>query len=60
MRELAGPGIEFDEERARTMAAALYDRCFYPEGAERQLQALLASGNRRPALEKLIGELRQD
>jgi pimeloyl-ACP methyl ester carboxylesterase len=53
MRELAGPGIAFDEERARKMAAALYDRCFCPEGTARQFQALLASGNRKPALAKL-------
>jgi pimeloyl-ACP methyl ester carboxylesterase len=53
MRELAGPGIAFDEERARRMAAALYDRCFYPEGEARQFLALLASGNRKPALAKL-------
>jgi pimeloyl-ACP methyl ester carboxylesterase len=53
MRELAGPGIAFDEKRARKMAAALYDRCFYPEGTARQFLALLASGNRKPALAKL-------
>jgi pimeloyl-ACP methyl ester carboxylesterase len=53
MREFAGPGMAFDEQRARRTAAALYDRCFYPAGAARQLLALLASGNRRPALEKL-------
>ncbi len=53
MRELAGPGIAFDEKRARRMAAALYDRCFCPEGAARQFLALLASGDRRPALAKL-------
>jgi pimeloyl-ACP methyl ester carboxylesterase len=53
MRELSGTGLAFDEERARRVAAALYDRCFCPEGAARQFLALLASGNRRPALAKL-------
>jgi pimeloyl-ACP methyl ester carboxylesterase len=53
MRELAGAGIAFDEERARRVAAELYDRCFCPEGAARQFLALLASGNRKPALAKL-------
>jgi pimeloyl-ACP methyl ester carboxylesterase len=53
MRELAGRIAVFDEERARRVAAALYDRCFCPEGMARQLRALLASGNRRPALAKL-------
>ncbi len=53
MRELSGPSSAFDEERARRVATALYDRCFCPEGAARQFLALLASGNRRPALAKL-------
>jgi pimeloyl-ACP methyl ester carboxylesterase len=53
MRELSGPGFAFDEDRARALAAALYDRCFCPEGAARQLLAVLASGNRRPALAEL-------
>jgi pimeloyl-ACP methyl ester carboxylesterase len=53
MCELSGAGLAFDEERARRVAAALYDRCFCPEGAARQFLALLASGNRRPALAKL-------
>jgi pimeloyl-ACP methyl ester carboxylesterase len=53
MRELSGPGFAFDEERARRVAAALYDRCFYPEGTARQFLALLASGSRRAALAKL-------
>jgi pimeloyl-ACP methyl ester carboxylesterase len=53
MRELSGPGVAFDEERASRVAAALYDRCFCPEGTARQFLALLASGNRRPALAKL-------
>jgi pimeloyl-ACP methyl ester carboxylesterase len=53
MRELSGAGPAFDEGRAQRMAGALYDRCFCPEGAARQFLALLASGNRRPALAKL-------
>ena len=53
MRELSGPGFAFDEDRARALAAALYDRCFCPGGAARQLLAVLASGNRRPALAEL-------
>jgi pimeloyl-ACP methyl ester carboxylesterase len=53
MRELAGPGTPFDEGRARRLAAALYDRCFCPEGVARQFRALLSSGNRKPALAKL-------
>jgi pimeloyl-ACP methyl ester carboxylesterase len=53
MRELSGPGFAFDEERVRGVAAALYDRCFCPEGTARQLLAVLASGNRKPDLAKL-------
>jgi pimeloyl-ACP methyl ester carboxylesterase len=53
MRELAGTGGAFDEARARRVAAEVYDRCFCPEGAARQFLALLASGNRKPALARL-------
>jgi len=53
MRELSGPGFPFNERGGRRLAAMLYDRCFCPEGAARQLLAVLASGNRRPQLEKL-------
>jgi len=40
----------FDIDRARAQAAASYDRAFYPEGASRQLAAILASGDRASAL----------
>jgi len=53
LRDLSGPGFPFDEDHARRVAALSYDRSFYPEGAARQLLAILASGNRRPSLEKL-------
>jgi len=53
MRELAGQGFEFEEEHLRGVAQVSYDRCFYPQGAERQLLAIMVSGNRRPLLEKL-------
>ncbi len=53
MRELSGPGFAFEEEVVRGLAAALYDRCFYPQGTARQLLAVLASGNRKPALAKV-------
>lgn len=45
-----GTGIPFDEERARRLAAALYDRSFYRPGFSRQLVAIWASGNRKQAL----------
>lgn len=53
LRELSGPGFPFDEDYAREVATLSYDRSFYPEGAERQLLAIMGSGNRRPFLEKL-------
>jgi pimeloyl-ACP methyl ester carboxylesterase len=49
-RIIAGSGFPFDLERTRRLAARSYDRSFYPAGISRQIAAVLASGNRRPAL----------
>ena len=49
-RTIAGPGFPFDEEWHRDKAAQAYDRAFYPEGVVRQLAAILAQENRKPAL----------
>ena len=46
----AGPGFPFDEDWTRKIMAASYDRSFYPPGMARQLIAILAHGNRKPAL----------
>ena len=43
----------YDEHAVRDLAAAAYDRCFYPEGGPRQLAALYASGDRSAELAKL-------
>jgi pimeloyl-ACP methyl ester carboxylesterase len=43
----------FDADAVRARAAAEYDRCFYPEGATRQLAAIYASGDRSEALARL-------
>jgi pimeloyl-ACP methyl ester carboxylesterase len=40
----------FDEDRARDRAARSYDRAFYPEGAGRQMGAVVASGSRADGL----------
>ena len=40
----------FDATRARERAAASYDRAFYPEGAGRQMGAIVASGDRADRL----------
>ena len=39
-----------DAERAKEFAALSFDRCFYPEGAARQLGAIFASGSRAEGL----------
>jgi len=49
-RTIAGPGFPFDEEYHRKMAAQAYDRAFYPQGVSRQLMAIMAQSNRKPAL----------
>jgi len=47
---LSGPGFPFDHEDARRRGATSFDRSFYPIGVGRQLVAILASGDRTPAL----------
>ena len=42
-----------DTDEIRAQAARDYDRCFYPQGANRQLAAMYASGPRSPALTNL-------
>jgi len=42
-----------DHDWLRSLAAAQYDRCFYPEGATRQLAAIYASGDRSAGLASL-------
>jgi pimeloyl-ACP methyl ester carboxylesterase len=43
----------FDPDWLLELAAAQYDRCFYPEGATRQLAAIYASGDRSEGLASL-------
>jgi pimeloyl-ACP methyl ester carboxylesterase len=52
-RTIAGPGFPFDEEWHRKRAGLAYDRAFYPQGAARQLLAILTQRNRKPALASL-------
>lgn len=42
-----------DLDDVRRRAAESYDRCFYPEGASRQLAAIVASGSRADGLRSL-------
>lgn len=48
-RVIGTPG-HLDEEATRKRAAAAYDRAFFPRGVMRQLQAIMASGDRTKAL----------
>lgn len=47
---IGSPGFPFDKERIRERTALSFDRCFHPQGLARQLVAILAHGNRKPAL----------
>ncbi|MFX1386623.1 MAG: alpha/beta fold hydrolase [Promethearchaeota archaeon] len=53
MRIVHGNGLPFDEERALRLATASYDRSNYRPGYSRQLAAVIASGNRKPALNSI-------
>ncbi|NOY69065.1 MAG: alpha/beta hydrolase [Deltaproteobacteria bacterium] len=53
LRTISGSGFEFDEAYHRNIAAQAYDRAFYPPGVSRQLMAILAQENRKPALGSL-------
>jgi len=50
MRIIHGSGFPFDEDRARKLAIRSYDRSNYRPGFSRQLAAILATGNRKPAV----------
>jgi len=49
-RALTGPRFGFDEEWVRQIMGRAYDRSFCPQGAARQLVAILTQANRQPAL----------
>jgi len=49
-RTIAGRGFPFDEDRMRSQMARAFDRSYCPAGAMRQLMAIIAQGNRKPAL----------
>lgn len=48
-RVIGSPGL-VDEARIRQRAAAAFDRAFHPAGVVRQMQAIMASGDRTEAL----------
>jgi pimeloyl-ACP methyl ester carboxylesterase len=52
-RTISGPGFPFDEEWTRRIVALAYDRCYHPEGAMRQLTAIMAQDDRTDALKHI-------
>lgn len=52
-RLIFGTGMPFDEDRARRKAERAVDRCFYPDGAMRQLAAIFAAPDRTAGLGRL-------
>jgi len=50
---ITGPCFPLDEEWARRIVAANYDRCFYPKGVARQVLAILTQNNRKDILSSL-------
>lgn len=49
-RTIGSPGFEFDEDGVRERARLAFERGISPKGFSRQLAAILAHGNRKPAL----------
>ena len=52
-RVIGSPGYTFDEDAVRERAGASYDRSFNPEGAARQLAAIMSQPDRTAALGKV-------
>ena len=50
---IGSPGFPFDEAAVRARGARTFDRGVSPAGVARQFVAILASGNRKPALASL-------
>ncbi len=52
--ELIGsPAYPMDEEKRRELAAASFDRSFYPEGFKRHVAAIIEDGDRRGRLQSI-------
>ncbi len=47
---IGSPGFPFDESRMTALFGRAFDRGYYPAGVARQLTAIIASGDRTPAL----------
>lgn len=49
-RKIWSPGFPYEEERVRAFMQHSHDRSYYPQGMARQNTAVIAAGDRRPAL----------
>ncbi len=49
-RTIGSRGFPFEEARIRRLAGRSFERAYHPSGTRRQLVAIWASGNRKPAL----------
>ena len=49
-KTISGSGFPYDEQWLRNHVAKAYDRSYCPEGSARQLVAIIAQNNRKPAL----------
>jgi pimeloyl-ACP methyl ester carboxylesterase len=52
-RALSSPGYPFDEQGVRAFVARAFDRCFYPQGAARQMAAIASQPDRTEALRRI-------
>ena len=52
-RELKGPSTPFDEPAIRRLGLRCFERGIHPAGVARQLAAIIASGSRKQALNKV-------
>jgi pimeloyl-ACP methyl ester carboxylesterase len=53
-RALRSPGYPFDEQAVRAFVARAFDRCFYPQGAARQMAAIVSQRDRTEALRSVV------
>ena len=51
---IGSPGFPQTDDELYAQAAASYDRCHCPEGIARQMAAIMSTGDRRPALGRVI------
>jgi len=53
MQLTGSPGYPVSDEFCRDLASRAYDRCYHPEGADRQMVANRSMGDRRPRLREI-------